>query len=307
MIKIFDINNYVKSGEVNGPVTSPQIFLGNSYNYHPKGLMSEDIFGLEGSMDRIKSMSWMDLNTNVIHPVLFDIIAKGLERKIPLLISGEKTYNFNEEGNLVDPPEGEEGSLTGYNDFVENIHRFKFRNPTGGREPVISMMYNNIRDNLFFMNKLIIISPEYRPVEVMEESGRNKIRVDQLTSLYRRILELSIQLKSVTGTIGEVLTNQMQLLLRDLYELVKIKISKKQGMIRNMMLGKRVDLSARAVIAPNPNLKIGEIGVPFKIVCSIFEPYLIYGLSNSPYVSMIPDEFHKAAKEYLGKESILNV
>ena len=94
----------------------------------------------------------------------------------------------------------------------------------------------------------------------------------------------------------------MQLLIRDIYEFTRIKTSKKEGMIRRFMLGKRVDFSARAVITPNPTLKLGTVGLPFKIACGIFEPHLIYGLINSPYSKSIPEEFHHAVKEVLGKE-----
>lgn len=309
MINVIDVNRFIRENDYIGPVTSNQIFLTNSYNFHPHGLMSEDIFGLDGSVDRSRSMSWIELNCNIIHPVLYDIISKKIERRIPKLISGDYTYNIDDEIGLVEPSDNTTGQLTGFTDLYENIDRIKFRNPEeGNRGKLINMLYDNIENNKFFMNQLLVCSPVFREVSIMGEgtSGRVEIVTDELTKLYRRVIELANQVKAVTGPVYDVLSYRMQLLIRDIYELIKNRVAKKSGMIRNQMLGKRVDFSARAVIAPNPQLDIGEIGVPFRIICSIFEPYLIYGLVNSAYSNLIPDEFYAEAKRYLGKESLLD-
>lgn len=39
-------------------------------------------------------------------------------------------------------------------------------------------------------------------------------------------------------------------------------IEKKKGIIRQHMMGKRVNFAARSVIAPDPNLNIEEVGIP---------------------------------------------
>ena len=43
------------------------------------------------------------------------------------------------------------------------------------------------------------------------------------------------------------------------------RLKGKEGRIRNNLMGKRVDFSARSVITPDPNIKISELGVPKKI------------------------------------------
>ena len=73
------------------------------------------------------------------------------------------------------------------------------------------------------------------------------------------------------------------------------------------MLGKRVDFSARAVITPNPNMELGRVGVPFRLVCELFEPFMIYGLVNSQYSKNIPPEFYEEIQKFLGKESALGL
>jgi DNA-directed RNA polymerase subunit A' len=43
------------------------------------------------------------------------------------------------------------------------------------------------------------------------------------------------------------------------------RIKGKEGRIRKNLAGKRVNFSARAVISPDPNLKLNEVGVPFEV------------------------------------------
>ena len=41
------------------------------------------------------------------------------------------------------------------------------------------------------------------------------------------------------------------------------KISGKDSRLRNNLSGKRVDYCARAVITPDPNISVDEIGIPY--------------------------------------------
>ena len=53
---------------------------------------------------------------------------------------------------------------------------------------------------------------------------------------------------------------------------LKIGLVGKAGRVRGNLMGKRVDFSARSVITPDPNIKIGELGVPLKIAENITVP-----------------------------------
>jgi len=301
MITIINLDKYIKENKLLGPVTSSQLFISNSYNYHPHGLMSEEIFGLDGSRERSKNMSWIDLNCKIIHPVIYDILSKTIERKIPQLLSGEKTFSLDSNGELAEDPDG---NIMGMRSLIENIHKLRFRNPdTPSRGKIINTFYSFIKKDLFFMNKLIIISPVFREVSVMEDL--NKVAIHDLTDLYIKCITLASQLKSVHGPIFDILSYKMQMVMRELYELIRTSISKKQGMIRKLMLGKRIDFSGRSVISPNPKLEMGTVGIPVRMCVALFEPNIIYGVLNSPYSGNIPEEFHTAAREFLSKETLM--
>jgi DNA-directed RNA polymerase II subunit RPB1 len=49
----------------------------------------------------------------------------------------------------------------------------------------------------------------------------------------------------------------------------------KEGRIRGNLMGKRVDHCARSVITPDPNIKINELGVPFKVAMNLTFPEIV--------------------------------
>jgi len=53
---------------------------------------------------------------------------------------------------------------------------------------------------------------------------------------------------------------------------IRQRLKGKEGRIRNNLMGKRVDFSARSVITPDPNIELDELGVPIKIVKNLTYP-----------------------------------
>ena len=53
---------------------------------------------------------------------------------------------------------------------------------------------------------------------------------------------------------------------------IRQRLKGKEGRIRNNLMGKRVDFSARSVITPDPNLELDQLGVPLKIATNLTVP-----------------------------------
>ena len=53
------------------------------------------------------------------------------------------------------------------------------------------------------------------------------------------------------------------------------RLTGKQGRIRRDLLGKRVDFSGRAVIAPGPELGVGQAGIPIRMALGLFAPMVV--------------------------------
>lgn len=303
MIKLINPDEFLRKVNAKGPITSPIIFVGKSGHPHPEGLFSEEIFGIEGSPEYQKNFSWIELNTKVISPFIYYLLTYKVERKIKDLVENNVVFTINENGELV---EDEKGEIYGINSLSEHISRLKFKEiyyedeeDRFSKNKLIKKMYEFINSGAFFIDKIIVIPPFYRPISVLQDGSKY---VDQMNDIYVKIINLSIQLQNLTGKVKDIVASKMQFAVNELYEYVKVKISKKSGLIRNLMLGKPVDFSARAVISPNPYIGLGYVGLPLRIACQIFEPFILYGLFNSSYASSIPEEFHKEVKEYLKKE-----
>ncbi|XP_070538293.1 DNA-directed RNA polymerase II subunit RPB1-like [Ptychodera flava] len=56
---------------------------------------------------------------------------------------------------------------------------------------------------------------------------------------------------------------------------IKMRLKGKEGRIRGNLMGKRVDFSARAVITPDPNLSIDQVGVPRTIAQNLTFPEIV--------------------------------
>lgn len=66
---------------------------------------------------------------------------------------------------------------------------------------------------------------------------------------------------------------------------VKQRLKSKEGRIRGNLMGKRVDFSARAVITPDPNLSIDQVGVPRTIAQNLSFPEIVTPFNIDRFVS----------------------
>ncbi len=59
------------------------------------------------------------------------------------------------------------------------------------------------------------------------------------------------------------------------YKSLTDKLSKKEGLFRQNLLGKRVDFSGRSVIVPGPELKLWQCGLPYEMALELFRPQIL--------------------------------
>ena len=68
---------------------------------------------------------------------------------------------------------------------------------------------------------------------------------------------------------------------------IKERLNGKAGRVRNNLMGKRVDFSARSVITPDPNLSISELGIPKKIAMNITSPVKVNSMNMSFLLKLV--------------------
>ena len=284
MFKLLDIESFCKDLQC---ISSPVIFSSNE-EFDENGLCSETIFGPVNSKLRDTTFAYIDLFGYVVHPAMFDIL-KRLDRRILQIIASSHTFVINNSGQLIEDEKGE----TGLKWLKDNFDKLKFRSDSKSREELIKLVHKCSKDGTLFVSKIPVIPPNYRPVYV-DEDGR--VNVDPLNTIYTKIIRHSNQFKSLkTGIVFSLMLSKTQNLINEYYKYCQNKIAKKSGIIRSLMLGKRVDFSGRAVAIPNPNLNADQIGIPLRMAVSIFQPFILHHLLDPSFTNQ--EKFAKCLKQ----------
>lgn len=264
------------------PVTSSEYTVGvKSNELHPEGLFSEVIFGAKESIERKKSVSYINLNCRILHPALIKPIYR-INSKILHILQRKKFYKF-EGDSLV---EDENGEMNGITSVIQNFSKLIDRSESSQiRIDIHNMLTHYHKKDMVFIDKCIVIPAYYRDVQT-EESGGKGLRIPPINEYYQKIIKLSLQIQSLSmdpgSPIYEIHASKMFTLISDLYDYLVSKVSKKQGMVRKDILGKRVDFSGRAVIIGGADeIRADEIGVPYNMLVKLFEPFIVYELFNS--------------------------
>jgi len=278
--------------------------------FHPNGLFSEQIFGpvrnftcqcgtyygvfydgvecsdcgvdIVNSSERRRRFAKIVLPFPVVNPVFYDLLVDQggnmLKGAIDQLMKDEKSvlyydpeeeeFSVTEDGNV---PEGLESwdRLDAIEKLVTSLATDMNRDRIQGWD----IIYNNL-DKLF-TNKIIVLPPDLRPST--RRGGKTNQVVDEINRYYVQILTKKEIMKD---TVVDILRDkalfynffkQLQRDVNELYNHILAKLSKKEGLIRGNILGKRTDFSGRAVITPDPTLRMDECVLPYVMVLELFK------------------------------------
>tara|TARA_Y100000389_G_scaffold202280_1_gene247137 strand:+ start:744 stop:4703 length:3960 start_codon:yes stop_codon:yes gene_type:complete len=144
---------------------------------------------------------------------------------------------------------------------------------------MIGLNPDNCHPKNLIISSLLVLPPVARPYVIVD----NMTCDDDLTIQYCEIIKLNNML-TLDNKLGETKRNKiiqsLKFRVKCLFDNsqekakhsngrpmkgIKKRISGKEGQIRNHIMGKRVDKSARTVIGPDPTLRLDEIALPEKI------------------------------------------
>ena len=291
MLRLLNPTNFSKNLT---PVTS-MITTTKTGDFHEEGLFSEQIFGAVGSNDRRIAFSYLELHGHVVHPSAYRILMQ-LDRKIEKFLSTEESFVLDEDGRLEINSKG----VTGIKEFIKLFPKIKWRGETELRDKLIKFIKKETKQGTIFIDTVPVIPPDLRPA-VKGEDGNWMI--DALnTDVYIVLMRKASQLKSSgsSGPLYDLLNWELHLSVMAHDNYIRSKIGKKHGIVREQMLGKRIDFSGRAVITPDPNLKVNEVGVPLRIAVGLFEPFIMHRLLYSGRVDR--DVLANGVKEFTGMD-----
>lgn len=189
---------------------------------------------------------------------------------------------------------------------VEYVHRL-FRRIADEDVDFIGLSRYWCRPDWMICTVLPIPPPQVRPSVVQDNNQRSE---DDLTHKlfeiikYDKILAQKIENNSPKSVIDDMTTvvqynvatlvdNQIpgvapsaQRSGRPL-KAIQQRLGSKEGRIRYNIQGKRVEFSARSVITPDPNISIGELGVPIEIASNLTVPERVTAFNRDKLYKLI--------------------
>ncbi len=277
--------------------------------FHSEGLFSEQIFGplknftcqcgiyygtsgaggtcnecgvdVVNSDERRRRFAKIVLPIPVVNPVFYDLVidlaGNSVRDAIKKLMRDHDSCLTMDDGDLtvISTENLEPGAEAWIG--VEAIRELVFKLASTAVEEDPKSEWNIVYDNIdeLIIKHIIVLPADLRPAT--KGSIRSEQYADKINRFYMQILTKKevIEQSLIDIRRDNVLLynhfRQLQKDVNELYTYILEKLSKKEGLIRGNILGKRIDFSGRAVIVPDPTLKLDHCSIPYIIFLEIFK------------------------------------
>lgn len=294
-VDLFDTAEFIKVNKLQ-EITDPMPFIRGGIP-SPNGLLSTDIFGVSVT-DRKTTYAYIDLHDYFLHPFIYKLLLR-LNRNFKHIIHSTHKYVIK-DGLLV---EDDEKGETGIRFLYDNWEKINFeKNNSLIRNERIDLL-NAYKKNVIFTHYWIVIPAFYRDVN-LQKMDKGKLSHHEINNEYSKLIRLSSIISDGNG-FDFMLNNtkaKIQETLVEIYNLLKGKLEKKQGLLRRNLLGKSIDYGSRSVISA-PTFHVDKwnemeidfyhIGVPLAQCCSLYTPFIISWVKN-----FFRREFEQSGKKY---------
>ena len=164
------------------PVTNLGVLVSSTSDFHPDGLFSTEIFGLQGSSTRSTTYSYLNLRLSVIHPTVYKALstARSLYANI---MKGTVYAIWNPKLKDFVPADMTTGS-TGYSFFMKHLKELKPEDSGSNSRKELIALLNKYTDRLS-SRYLMVIPAGYRD-HYLDDNGRPS--EDEVNGLYRKVL-----------------------------------------------------------------------------------------------------------------------
>jgi len=283
----------------------------NKKQFHPEGLFSEQIFGpsknytcqcgtywgisgsggtcatcevdVVNSNVRRKRFAKIILPVPVVNPLFYDLVCdlggRQVKAALDQLMKDENSimiFDEEEQEWLVekqDPENIDRNALVGTNAIQVLIEDLTDAVLAAG-----DTTWEVIKDNIdqLIISHVVVLPPDLRPAS-KKVSRKGQVSSDKINRFYTQILtkkeafaETNCDVR-VDRNLYYNYYRQLQKDVNELYAFILEKMSKKEGLIRGNILGKRIDFSGRAVIVPDPTLNMDQCSLPYLMFLELFK------------------------------------
>ena len=304
MPKILDYHKFCEPLE---EVTSLKTF--GKKKFHSAGLFSEQIFGpvrnytcqcgvyhgpskaggtcedcgvdIANSDERRKRFAKIILPIPVVNPLFYDLLVeiggRTLKRALDDLMKNDKSILYIADSEMV-VTVNTESVPSGVTKW-ERAEAIQVIVEALTTDMIAdgAIEWKIVRDNLdsLLIREIIVLPPDLRPTS--KSSGSGKDLMDKINRYYIQILTKKDIMKDTVINIQRdkslyyTYFKQLQNDVSELYTRILEKMAKKEGLIRGNILGKRIDFSGRAVITPDPTLRLDQCKLPYLMILEIFK------------------------------------
>lgn len=176
-----------------------------------------------------------------------------------------------------------------------------------------------IHPSEWMLNKVPVLPPSFRPVSVMQKTGNQLI--SDANYLYKELWDSNQVLKDSAGKVDDVSEERLNVYnsfkaVTGLGDPVQPKNKERQvkgllqqifgsspkfGTVQQKLLGTPVDLVGRAVVVPNPDLTMDEVGLPENRAWSVYSPFIVrrlvrHGVGRVEAIKAVKDRSDLARK-----------
>jgi len=282
-IRVSDIPHSVLNLDSIQPVEVPDIY-DKTGHFHPKGIFSEQIFGpvrsyqcqcgmYEGKQFEgvVCENCGVKVTSSDVRRTTYSYIK--LPRKIPHPLALH--HIFNSRKQLKDK------FLSSDMNTIDEILKIL---ESDSRPDILNTLEKR---HALFTDVIPVIPPDLRPM-------LNKYKSDDINKFYIQTLHY---ITKQSLNIEKPLIFTLAKYAYELFLYAYNYIPKKTGLIRQALLGKETDFSARTVIAPDPTLPIDTVSVPKIILYELLRPLIIYTLmQNQLNPTYVDDLIDRAVK-----------
>ena len=234
-----------------GQIKDPQIFDNTNNNFHTEGLFSTTIFGAVGSEHRNRVFGYIDLNTQILHPLVYYAVTQ-LKAFYKQIAEGKQTAIFDKKiKEFVKSNDAQ--AQTGYTFFLSHVEELKFeRNESDKRNFLIEVFEKAIKEKKHLMRYALVLPAGMRDYMV-DQNG--KPQEDEINTFYRKLLVQSNIIDPISAKKAPQLYDNsyvgLQNVTVELFDYIKSLMEGKNKLVLGKWLSRKIFNSTRNVLSSN--------------------------------------------------------
>lgn len=234
------------------PVTETLIMEPSTNVFHDKGLYSETIFGPIGSPERMLKFGYIDLNTTIFNPKLFNIIIK-LGSLYKDIMSGSAYAVFDpvikDFKRVVGDPLDVPGADTGYSFFLKHFNEMSFKTTASSRRDERIEVLTQYKDVALITRYLV----EPAGLRDLANDSSGRLIQDDVNKLYTSLILYTRSIpKGSQSPLYDPVRYQIQCKAQEIFEYLENFLDGKRGFIQGSFARRKVAMGTRNVITAAP-------------------------------------------------------